>query len=196
MIDPLPAIVAASGPSTRMGRSKALLDAGGRSFLARIVKAFHEGGADPILVVVRDPEGPEGREAQASGALAIHNPDPSPGPIASLQAGIRSLPTTVAGTFFCPVDHPLFLSGTVAELSTAFHQSGAPIVAPTWEGRRGHPVLFARGLFPELLEETLPHGARSVVRRYLESRVQIPVGDPGILVDIDTPEDYRRHFHS
>jgi molybdenum cofactor cytidylyltransferase len=67
-------------------------------------------------------------------------------------------------------------------------------VQPTFEGVRGHPVLFARALFPELLEEALPEGARTVLRRYLGSRLLLPVDDPGILADIDTPEDYRRRF--
>ena len=55
-------------------------------------------------------------------------------------------------------------------------------------------MIFSRNLFPELLEEDLPEGARSVIQRYLESRLEIPVEDPGILADIDTPVDYRRHF--
>jgi molybdenum cofactor cytidylyltransferase len=67
-------------------------------------------------------------------------------------------------------------------------------VVPAFEGWRGHPVLFGRALFPELLEKDLPEGARTVVRRYLDDRLQIPVADPGILADIDTPEEYRKHF--
>ena len=177
-----------------MGRSKPLLDAGGKTFLARILESFRVGGADPILVVVEDPHGAEGLEALSAGGVAIRNPDPSPGPISSLQAGIRALPGNVSGTFFCPADHPLFLPETVQALVSTFQKGGGHIVTPTWEGRRGHPVLFSRELFPEFLEDGLPHGARSVVGRYLRSRVEVPVDDSGILVDIDTPEDYRRHF--
>ena len=65
MTPTLPAIVAASGLSTRMGTSKALMDAGGHSFLARIIGSLRDGGADPILVVVREVEGPEAEEARA-----------------------------------------------------------------------------------------------------------------------------------
>ncbi len=190
----LPAVVAASGLSSRMGTSKPLLDAGGRSFLARILSSLRKGGAHPTLVVVRDPEGPEGREALAEGAVVIRNPNPSPGPISSLQAGIRALPAGTLGILYSPADHPLFLPETVEALLAAFATSPAPVTAPSYRGRRGHPVIFSRNLFPELLEEDLPEGARSVIQRYLESRLEIPVEDPGILADIDTPVDYRRHF--
>ena len=194
MTPDLPAIIAASGLSTRMGTSKSLLESDGQSFLARVVGTFREAGTEPVLVVVRNPSGPEGSAARAAGGLVIQNPDPSPGPISSLQAGIRSLPPEAPGTFFCPADHPRFLPETVRSLADAFTPGVSSIVTPTWEGRRGHPVIFGRALFPELLEPGLPQGARTVVRRYLESRVEIPVDDPGILIDIDTPEEYRRHI--
>jgi molybdenum cofactor cytidylyltransferase len=194
MAHPIPAIVAAAGLSSRMGSSKPLLDAGGRSFLARILASFRDGGAGPLLVVVRDSEGDVAREARSEGGLVIPNPDPGPGPISSLQAGIRAIPGEAPAAFFCPADHPLFLPETIQALAMAFSREPAPIIAPTYRGRRGHPVLFHRGIFPELLEDDLPQGARSVIRRYLESRLDVPVDDPGILFDIDTPTEYRRHF--
>jgi CTP:molybdopterin cytidylyltransferase MocA len=177
-----------------MEAPKPLLDAGGLTFLARILATLQEGGAAPCLVVVRDPEGPVATEAQKYGGTVVTNPDPSPGPVSSLQAGIRELPESVAGVLFSPVDHPLFAPATVRALIHAFHETVAPLVVPAFEGWRGHPVLFHRDLFPELLEEDLPEGARTVVRRYLETRVQLAVDDPGILTDIDTPEEYRKHF--
>jgi molybdenum cofactor cytidylyltransferase len=177
-----------------MGSPKALLDAGGSSFLARVIASLCSGGAGPILVVLGDLEGLVARAAREAGAVPVLNPDPSPGPIASLQVGIRALPAGAEGVLLAPVDHPLFRPATVAALIGAFRQGRPPVVQPTFEGVRGHPVLFARALFPELLEEALPEGARTVLRRYLGSRLLLPVDDPGILADIDTPEDYRRRF--
>lgn len=177
-----------------MGRPKALLDAGGRSFLARILGSLREGGGDPLIVVVREMNGPIASEAEAHGGTVVLNPDPSPGPVSSLQAGIRSLSDDAPGLLFAPVDHPLFSPDTVRMLLKGFAETGAPLIVPAFEGWRGHPVLFGRSLFPELLEEYLPEGARTVVRRYLEERVQLDVRDAGILTDIDTPEDYRKHF--
>jgi molybdenum cofactor cytidylyltransferase len=133
-------------------------------------------------------------ETREHGGEAILNPDPSAGPVSSLQAGIRSLPDEAAALLFAPVDHPLFSPATVRALIRSFAEFRAPLVVPAFEGWRGHPVLFGRALFPELLEEDLPEGARTVVRRYLETRLQLPVDDPGILADLDTPEEYRKYF--
>lgn len=190
----IPAIVAAAGLSNRMRTSKPLLDAGGRSFLARILATFRAGGAGPLLVVVRDPEGEVAATALAEGGFVVRNPDPTSGPVSSLQAGILALPEGAVAVFFSPVDHPLFLSSTVRTLAATFTEKAPPILAPTYQGRRGHPVIFHRDLFPELLEEDLPRGARSVIQRYRARRLDVPVEDPGILIDIDTPADYRRHF--
>jgi CTP:molybdopterin cytidylyltransferase MocA len=188
------AIIPAAGLSARMEAPKPLLDAGGLTFLARILTTLREGGAAPCLVVVRDPHGPVAIEARGHGGIVVLNSDPSTGPVSSLQTGIRELPETVAAALFSPVDHPLFAPATVSALIQAFNETGAPLVVPAFEGRRGHPVLFHRDLFAELLEEGLSEGARTVVRRYLEARLQLAVDDPGILADIDTPEEYRKHF--
>jgi CTP:molybdopterin cytidylyltransferase MocA len=133
-------------------------------------------------------------EALAHGGIVIANPDPSPGPVSSLQAGIRELSPESKAVLLAPVDHPLFSPRTVTALISTFNETGAPLVVPAFEGWRGHPVLFHRDLFAELLEDELPDGARTVVRRYLDTRIQLGVDDPGILADIDTPEDYRKHF--
>lgn len=194
MSQALPAIIPAAGRSTRMGQPKALLDADGDSFLGRILSSLREGGADPLLVVVRDSQDPIALAAKGMGGTVVQNPDPGPGPISSLQAGLRALSPEPDAVLFAPVDHPLFAPETVRAICRTFRETGAPLVIPAFEGWRGHPVLFSRRLFPELMEDDLPEGARSVVRRYLEERVQLPVDDPGILADIDTPEEYRRHF--
>jgi molybdenum cofactor cytidylyltransferase len=177
-----------------MGEPKALLDAGGQTFLARILDSLRSGGADPLVVVVRELSDPIAKEALAHGGTVVLNPDPSTGPVSSLQAGIRALAEEAPGLLFAPVDHPLFAPATVRILLDGFAKTRAPLIVPAFEGWRGHPVFFGRDLFPELLEENLPEGARTVVRRYLEKRVQLEVQDPGILTDIDTPEEYRKHF--
>ena len=186
-------MIPCAGLSGRMGTSKALLDAGGRTFLERTVAALARGGCAPVLVVVRDPEGPEGRVARRAGARVVENPDPSDGPVSSLRAALRALPGGEDGVAFLPVDHPLVRGRTVEELLAAFGDGGAPAVLPVHGGRHGHPALFARALFPELMEEGLEEGARTVLRRHEEALREVEVDDPGILADIDDEADYRRH---
>ena len=62
---------------------------------------------------------------------------------------------------------------------------------PVHDGRRGHPVIFASGYRKELLALSGDRGARSVVERHPGCVVEVPVSAPGILTDVDTPEEYR-----
>ena len=80
---------------------------------------------------------------------------------------------------------------TVARLVEQFRDGGQPIVVPGYGGRRGHPVLFGRPVFDELLSAPEHEGARAVVRADPSRVAVIPVDDPAVLEDVDTPAAYR-----
>ncbi|MSR35593.1 MAG: nucleotidyltransferase family protein [Gemmatimonadetes bacterium] len=191
-------IVPAAGRSLRMGRSKALLDAGGgRTFLERACATLARGGCAPVLVVLRDPHSPEAAIARRVGARVVANPDPDEGPVTSIRRALASLSSAVAGVVILPVDHPLVEASTVEELLAAFDADPATAaVVPTHEGQRGHPVVIGKALFPEVMEDELPEGLRTVLRRDPARVREVPVDDPGVLIDLDTTEAIRRHLPS
>jgi molybdenum cofactor cytidylyltransferase len=189
-------VVPAAGRSLRMGRSKALLSAEGRTFLERVCATLARGGCAPVVVVLRDPDSAEGALARRVGARVLANPDPEEGPVTSIRHALRALPTTVRGVAVLPVDHPLVDPATIEELLAAFDGEPAAALVPTYQGRRGHPVLLGRALFPEVLEPDLPEGVRTVLRRDPTRVREVPVDDPGVLIDLDTPEAVRQHFPS
>ena len=82
---------------------------------------------------------------------------------------------------------------TVQNLIDVFQHSQASLVVPTFNGKRGHPVLFRRVLFDELLNDALPEGARTVVHKHLDDTASVPVDDEGTVIDIDDMTAYRRH---
>lgn len=186
-------VVPCAGRSTRMGRSKALLDADGASFLVRVVSALREGGCHPVVVVVRDAHGAEAALARELDAEVVLNPDPSPGPISSLRAALGAVPGT-EWMVVLPVDHPGVEAATVATLLAAAREGTAEIVLPRLGEERGHPALFRASVFPELLDPTLEGGARTVVRRDPGRVREVEVADPGVLQDIDEPEEYREAY--
>ncbi|HSM59328.1 MAG TPA: nucleotidyltransferase family protein, partial [Longimicrobiales bacterium] len=195
--DPTPrvaGIVPCAGESSRMGASKALLDAGGRSFLAAVIGSLVAGGCEPVVVVVGPGQEDEARRARAAGAHVLVNPEPGEGPITSLRLALAALPPDAAGAAFLPVDHPLVRPETVQALTAAFELGSAPVVLPVHAGRRGHPVLFRRDVFPELMDPALEGGARTVVHAHLDEADLVPVEDAGVLQDLDTPEAYRSAF--
>ena len=186
-------VIPCSGSSTRMGTPKAMLDVGGQTFIERVIHTHRSGGCSRVLVALPTLDGPIAAKAVEAGAQVVKNPSPQDGPIGSLRASLRVLDETVEGISFCPVDHPLIHQDTVQELINVFRQTQAPLVVPTFNGKRGHPVLFRKMLFEELLNDALPEGARTVVHRHLDDTVSVPLDDEGTIIDIDDMTAYRRH---
>ncbi|MGH7542747.1 MAG: nucleotidyltransferase family protein [Gemmatimonadota bacterium] len=191
-------IVLAGGRSARMGEPKALLRVEGTTFLERAVLALAEGGCDPVVAVV--PPGETGKAlltlAERAGARGIVNPDPEAEQIDSLRHGLHALEPIARGVAVLPVDHPLVRSTTVAALLSAFRESGAPVVRPVHGERPGHPVVFARSVWKELEAPDLEHGARDVVHRHHGEIHEVQVDDPGVAIDVNTPEEYRRRVET
>ena len=181
-----------------MGESKALLRVDGRTFLERAIDILVQGGCEPVVTVLGPGEaghGP-GQIARRKGALPVENPRPDAEQIDSLRIGLESLPADTEAAVVLPVDHPLAEARTVREILRGYRASGLPIVRPVYNDRPGHPVLFARGLWNELAEPDLADGAREIVHRHAEEILDVAIGDRGVAVDIDTPEDYRREIGS
>lgn len=187
------AAVLAAGESSRMGSPKPLLEIDGETFIARVLSTLRSARIGTIKVVLGHDAGRIMREARLSSDEVVFNPDYRRGQLSSLIAAIEALQgAAVDGLLVCLVDHPLISQRTVDSLIESFYSSGKLIIIPTYRGRRGHPVLFSSELFPELRFAPLSEGARYVVRKNRDHVLELEVDDQGILVDIDTPEDYRR----
>jgi molybdenum cofactor cytidylyltransferase len=92
------------------------------------------------------------------------------------------------------IDHPLVSTALIDELLTAFAQSSSLIAIPSFQDRRGHPMIFAKQLFAELLHAPLEQGAVAVVRKHHAEILHLTVNEPEVLIDIDTPEAYEEHI--
>jgi molybdenum cofactor cytidylyltransferase len=183
------AIVLSAGKSERMGRPKALLPFRGRTFLENILDAISESGIQHTVVVVghhRD----EIEQSVTSPMRIVFNPDYELGMITSMQAAIRAMPTETSGALLCLVDHPVVDPQTIKSLIA--HLEPNRIVVPVFAGRRGHPVLFASSVLQEILALGPSQGANIVVRKDPQRVVEVSVRSAGILVDVDTPEDFQR----
>ena len=186
-------LILAAGESSRMGTPKATLAYRGRTFLELIVETLREGGLDPIVVVLGHQAEEIRRQVRIEPALVVINPDYRSGQTSSLQAGLLAMAADdPEAVLLCLVDHPAVSKETVRTLVATFRQCGAPVVIPTYQGRRGHPVLIGRQLYQKLLALACDAGADSVVRRYRPGTEFIEVEDEGVVIDVDDPEEYRR----
>jgi molybdenum cofactor cytidylyltransferase len=183
------AIVLAAGRSRRMGVNKLLGDFAGRPLIAHAVGAALESQGSPVVVVT----GFEAERVRA--ALAgldvrfVHNPDYARGMSASLIAGIESLADHSEGALVCLGDMPHVTAGHLDRLIAAFDPAaGRAIGIPTFRGRRGNPVLWARRFFPEMRGLTGDMGARALIGAHADQVYEVAVEDDGVLFDVDTPQ--------
>ncbi|HXZ20878.1 MAG TPA: nucleotidyltransferase family protein [Candidatus Acidoferrales bacterium] len=187
----LAAIILSAGESRRMGRPKALLRCPGRdtTFLGHLLRVT----AHPAIGIRRVVLGAAADEIQRAAALApevvVVNQDWQRGQLSSLQAGMRSLPKDATdGILLCPIDHPLISPLLIDRLIKAFRGEKKPIVMPTWQGHRGHPVIFAASLYLELMTASPEVGARAVVWAHQADIFEMPTNEEGVTQNLDDPE--------
>jgi molybdenum cofactor cytidylyltransferase len=181
---PIACAVLAAGQGTRFGEPKALARLpSGERFLDAVVRVATEADLHPVLTVVQPGVTVPPR------ARAILNPHPNSEQAISLRLALAGLANDPAeAVVVWPVDHPFVHLVSVLALVDAFKRTRAPIVLPVHEGRRGHPVLFARTVWLELMTASTG-GARTVVRAHAADVVEVPVPDEGVTRDIDTRSD-------
>jgi CTP:molybdopterin cytidylyltransferase MocA len=181
-------LILAGGASQRMGQAKALLEFEGRTFVGIGVELLRQAGCAPVLVV----DGAH-RLGPLVGAERVHNVGWQHGPLSSLQLGLAralELEPNLDALLVHHVERPRIQAQTVVALLAAANAEPECVWQPSFAGRSGHPLVWPRALFGALSSldagsdtaRTLLRGPASTARRKLE------VDDPGVLDNIDTPE--------
>ena len=190
----LAALILAAGRSSRMGAFKPLLPFGGSSVIERVTATVREAGVEVLRVVVGWQADLLIPALDRHGVPWIRNERFEEGMYASIQVGVRALPVGVSAFFLFPGDMPLVRAGTLARLIAAWDERPGGILYPCHEGRRGHPPLIGSSYIPEIISEAPRGGLRALLRRHTQESREVECADPGILVDLDTPEAYRQNL--
>jgi molybdenum cofactor cytidylyltransferase len=189
----IPGIILAAGASTRMGTAKPLLTLpSGQTFVEAVAATLTEGGVADVLIVGRPDDRPLRDAAERlTRARFVENSHAEEGQLSSVIAGLNAADRPgVTGVLVTLVDLPLIAPTTVKALLDAFSTAHAPIARASYQDRHGHPVIFARRVFDELRRADPAVGAKSVVRAYAASVLEVAVDDENVLRDFDTPDDY------
>jgi molybdenum cofactor cytidylyltransferase len=190
----LEAVVLAAGSARRFGGGKLTTPWNGGVLLDGALTAAFAAPVRTVTVVTgAQSEAVEaaarafaGRSGVGERLHIVHAPDHADGMAASLRAGIASLPLDADGAFVFLGDMPRIPHRVLAPLAELMAQ-GHAAAAPVFGGRRGHPAVFARALFPDLVALSGDEGARAVLQRVGPALVEAP--DDGVLFDVDEPGD-------
>ncbi|WP_257451268.1 nucleotidyltransferase family protein [Archangium lipolyticum] len=185
------AIILAAGESRKMGYPKALIEhEGGRSFLQSLASTFGKAGCTVLGVIGKDADAVRD---QHPAVHLVESEQWQDGQLASVKAGLEEAFEEGADMVLLhPVDMPALRASTLKSLIKALGDSVEGL-RPEYEGASGYPIVLSRAAAERLRDsgETQLEGAlRGVQLR------RIPVKDPGVVVNINTPETYERLFGS
>ena len=191
MID---AIILAAGRSQRMGKPKALLRFEDKTFLEQIISVLKLSDADRITVVLGAEAETIKKSIDLSGTNIVINKDYQKGQLSSLIAAIEDTPEQTKAMLICLVDSPFITKEVVNKIISKVKETNNPIIVPVFDGKRGHPTLFSKSLFNELLNAPQDQGARYVLYSNEEKVLEVEISESGFLISIDTPDEYKSRF--
>ncbi|HEV8388279.1 MAG TPA: molybdopterin-binding/glycosyltransferase family 2 protein [Dongiaceae bacterium] len=185
-------LVMAAGRSSRMGANKLLLADNGKPIVARVVEQALAAELAEVIVVCGH------QEAEVRAALAGHGvrfvpcPDYAEGMSASLRCGLKAISADIDAALVLLGDMPRVGTGLLRRMIAAFNPTeGRAIIVPSFQGKRGNPVLWDRRFFAEMIALAGDVGARHLIGEHAELVTEIEAEDAGIFLDIDTPDAYR-----
>jgi molybdenum cofactor cytidylyltransferase len=195
------ALLLAAGMSRRMGGpNKLLQDIGGEAMVARTLQSVRSAAVDDIVVVLGH-KGTQVKEAVLKAAgddkriRFVDNPNFADGLSTSLQAGLSVLPEKSDAVLVCLADMPAVTAQQIDRLIAAFNPvEQRAICVPTFKGKRGNPILWARRFVPEMRKLAGDVGARHLIGENAETVCEVEMGDAAVLTDLDTPEALRDYL--
>ncbi|MBI1280266.1 MAG: putative selenium-dependent hydroxylase accessory protein YqeC [Anaerolineaceae bacterium] len=188
------AVVLAAGMSRRMGQPKVLLPWGGRrTILEHIIEQLSLARVPNIKVVTGHRAGEVRQVASRAGADVIHNDKYTTGEmLSSLKAGLRTMPEYISAALVVLGDQPRIQPKVISQVMMSYAEGTGDIVAPSYQMRRGHPILIDRRYWPEILDLPDDGSPREVIDRHKNRIAYVNVDTDSVLRDVDTPEDYRQ----
>lgn len=189
------ALVPAAGRSRRMGRPKLLLPFGQSTVIGSLLASLRRGGVERVLLVLAPGDSALKAWATSEGIETTLNSAPERGMLSSILEGLRALTEGDVEpmrepVLVCPADLPTIRAETIGLLIESYRTSSGPLLVPAHRGRRGHPLLIGPPLLSEVAHLDPAIGLRQLLEHHPVQ--EIPVADPGVVRDVDTPGQYLR----
>ena len=190
------AILSAAGASTRMGRPKPLLPWRGATLIEYQVRCLIEAGCDEVVAVLGHKADEVAPYVPGPLARVVVNPDYAQGKTTSIKAGLAAIDPATDAILFLAVDQPRS-SEVIATVIRSHLEQKALITSPRYQSRGGHPLIFDASLKDELEAITEDgEGISEVYKRHRSQVNELPMEDPTVRLDLNTPEAYGEAFET
>jgi len=190
------AVVLAAGLSRRMGVQKLMLPFGGKTVVAHIVDRILASNVDQTYVVVGHQPERIRRELSDRPVEIVHNPDYESGMLSSVRCGLAALPQECRAVLVALGDQPSVTSELIDLMLQSFEAAEKKILVPTYDGRRGHPVLFSCAFRDDIMTRYDDVGLRGLLHAHPDDVFELSVPTASVLTDMDRPQDYQRELGS
>lgn len=188
------AVVLAAGEARRFGGPKLLMPFGRSTVLGAIIRSLSTLDLRPIIVVAGGNAAAISEALKRTRAKIVCNPNPSAGMISSIRVGVQALPSSLKRFIIALGDQPRIGPKGIVDLSSEQIGTRKGIIIPTYQGRRGHPVLFDIRYRQEILALTDQQTLRDLILAHEDDIVEVPCRSDAYVSDIDTREDYEREL--
>jgi len=182
-----------------MGRHKLVLPwrGDGRTIIADVVGRARA-AVSHVVVVTGHHANATAEALRGHDVQIVHNAAYAAGEmISSAKVGVAALPPTCQAFLLVLGDQPGIAASTFARLIDAWRENpAARIISPTWNNRRGHPVLFSAAGIDEILALPADATLKTYVARHARESIEVEVDDPAVCADVDTPEEYVRRINA
>jgi molybdenum cofactor cytidylyltransferase len=188
------AIILAAGQSKRMGQPKMLLPWEKTTVLGKVIETLQHAGIEDILIVTGGARADVEKITVNYKLRTVHNENfAREEMLTSIQLGLQGQKAQSKAALICLGDQPQAEEGSVRSVCDVFRQKKSSIVVPSYQMRRGHPWLIARGLWDEVLKMRTPESMRDFLNTHKNDIFYVECDSPSILQDLDTPSDYLKY---
>ncbi|MFO7773136.1 MAG: molybdenum cofactor cytidylyltransferase [Dehalococcoidia bacterium] len=187
------AILLAAGQSKRMGMLKQLMALGQSTIVEQAVDNLLGSAVDEVIVVVGYKHDDVITAIGARPVKLVLNPDYEQGMSTSIIAGLKMVRSRVQAVMIALGDQPLVDSQTINRLIEELSNHDKGIVVPTYQGSRGHPIIFAIKYKQELLKLKGDVGGRQIIKAHAGDVLEVAVASEGVVADFDTTNDYQTY---
>ena len=183
------AILLAAGSSKRMGQPKQLLPLGNKPVIRHCLDNLVAAGIKDIVVVLSQRESEILNSMKDLPVQIVFNENPESEMAESVRIGLCTLTDSSSGVLVHLSDHPLVSAGTLKSIVQYYLETPDKIIIPLYKGKKGHPSLFPKPVIDEVFVRL---NLRDIINRD-SSRIRfLDVDDEGVILDMDTKEDYER----